>query len=121
MKRIIIAVLLSGVLGPGVGQLYNREFKKGWALIIFTLVICILFFGALTKATVQMLPPHVTVITPEMAQQILQKLLEKNPTPFHMFKFIILILWVYGIVDAYIGARKRARYVSTINRTDALH
>ena len=109
MKKIIIAVLLSLLIGPGVGQLYNREFKKGWLLIGFTAVIFILFFGTLTKAAMQMLPPGSAMMTPEIAQEIVQKIFEKNPRPFYLFKFILIIAYAYSIVDAYKGASPKKR------------
>lgn len=42
MKRSQIAALLSFIC-VGLGQFYNREFKKGWLLVLVVLVSILLF------------------------------------------------------------------------------
>ena len=108
-KKIIIAVLFSGLIGPGIGQIYNRDFKKGLMLIGFTFLIIILFFNAVTKASLNMLPPGAE-INLETIQEIQQKLYQKHPAPFHMFNIIMISLWVYGIADAYYVAKQRINH-----------
>lgn len=118
MKRIFIAVLLSALIGPGVGQLYNKDFKKAKFLIIGSIIIFILiflFFGAVSRAFINMMPTGFNPASFDnmaLVQQNIEKLYSKHPEPFYMFNIVIsilIILWIYGVIDAFNGARKRIK------------
>lgn len=105
-RHVLIAVLLSALLGPGVGQLYNKKLRKGFILVALGL-------GLVSFVTFKMISVHFAS-RPDMAA------IEKNPEVLDQFKSIsakelwilrpagilLLLLWAYGIVDAYLDAAK---------------
>lgn len=104
--RIFIAVLLSALLGPGVGQIYNKKLRKGFILVALGL-------GLVSFVTFKMISVYFAS-RPDMVA------IEKNPEVLNQFKSIsakelwilrpagilLLLLWAYGIVDAYIDASR---------------
>jgi hypothetical protein len=107
MKQVIIATLLSGLIGPGVGQLYNKDYKKGWFMIGISLFIVIAFISQVTKAAMMLLPPDATQISVEMVQQIQQNIFKEHPRPFQLFRIVMLGIWSVSIIDAFFGAEKK--------------
>lgn len=97
MKRPIIALLLSALILPGLGQLYLGRRTKGIALImaINFLLLAALFF--VMKVASPVIGAHLagTPITPEL---IMQKLL-----PYGVWAKLLLAailgLWGFGVVD----------------------
>ena len=74
MKRNIVAAILSGIV-PGVGQFYNRQWLKGLAFLVPILVLS-------------------AFVRPEM--------ILPEPSPMALFVlFIILVLAIWSVVDAY--------------------
>ena len=112
MASIIIPVLLSFFLGPGVGQLYNKEYKKGAILIVVSFVILIAAGAWYFKALQPYLPADMTTVDPAAMQDLL-----KNATAqvgaqkgyiLSASEAILTVLWLYGIVDAFRVAQKKS-------------
>lgn len=110
MKTILIAIALSAFVGPGFGQMYNKEYKKGLFLIGITLVISILLITAIIKASFMFMPAEMTELNIEVFTGIKEQLFKKHPTPFLLYNIIILIAWGYGVIDAYKGAKRRIKH-----------
>jgi hypothetical protein len=112
MASVIIPVLLSLFLGPGAGQLYNREFKKGSLLIVTSLAV---LTGAgiwYYKALQPFMPPDIMAADPEAMKRILTNAAEQVGTNSRVLPFcqaLLMTLWIYGIVDAYLIAQKKRR------------
>jgi hypothetical protein len=109
MKRIVIAVLLS-FIGPGLGQLYNREFKKGIILIIVTAFILLAPMVWIVIKTVPMLPdPQKQVVTQQMVEfQVIETI--KNSKHFlNVITFVFLGVWAYSITQAYFKVKERLK------------
>ena len=101
--------LLSGIIAPGVGQILNRHLAKGIFLLTSFFVAFIWFSNKLTDQLSLFLPGN-----PEQWQQDkmalkegVSRLIQDNPGFFITFHLLMLTLWIYGIVDAYIGAKQR--------------
>lgn len=107
MGRLFLAVFLSAVIGPGVGQIYNREFKKGWILIGFSLVILLAFLVWVGKAAVPYVPAGLEKVDLEMARQIRGAILGEHPVVFRTYQGLLIGLWLIGVVDAFFGAWRR--------------
>ncbi len=108
MLMIVIPVLLSLVFGPGVGQLYNREFKKGLWLIGASFVLLIAFSAWLSRAAFPYLPTDVQSIDRELLRTIIQDHIVKEHTvTFYTYELLLGLIWVYGVVDAYLGGMRR--------------
>lgn len=107
MKQAILAALLSAFVWPGAGQLYNREFRKGLILIGLTLLLVVsLFLGAGVEIA-RRLPPDLAAFDRVQARMLSEQLLQENAGFFMAFQLLMLSVWLYGMVDAYMGARDR--------------
>lgn len=107
-----MAVGLSALLGPGAGQLYNKEWKKGFILIGFLIGVmaaAAYFFIHAAKKTVEALAlSNPDLLIQEGAEMLLAKeILAQNAGFISITKWTIVVLWCYGVVDAYLGAKRR--------------
>jgi TM2 domain-containing membrane protein YozV len=110
MAMILIPVFLAVLLGPGVGQLYNKEFKKGFILIGVSLGLLLAFSIWLSKAAIGYLPQDIETIDHALIRKIVQEHVVKNHTAtFYTYQALLGGLWVYGIVDAYLGGVRRRK------------
>ena len=111
MASVIIPVFLSFFLGPGVGQLYNREYKKGAILIVLSFVA---LFGAgvwYFKAIQPFLPADMSSVDPQALQVLLKnaahEVAAKKGYILSLSQAGLMVLWLYGVVDAYKVAIKK--------------
>ena len=113
MMTILIPVVLALLLGPGVGQLYNKELKKGFILIGVSIALLLAFSVWLSRAALPYLPADMAAIDRDVLRNIIQvHIVADHPATFYTYEALLAGLWVYGIVDAYLGGmRRRARKV----------
>jgi len=106
-----VAVLFSALLGPGTGQLYNRQYKKGLYLVFLTLILLGAFTTWLTSVLSPFLPVDLATADPvEMRKTIetaLPAIIQKKGLIFYTYQLLLLAVWVYSIVDAYKIAKRR--------------
>ena len=108
MVQILVPVLLAVLLGPGVGQLYNKEFKKGFILIGLSVGILLAFSIWLSRAAMAYLPPDISTVDRAMLRGIIQShIVADHPVTFYTYEILLGAFWVYGIIDAYLGGMKR--------------
>ena len=111
MASVIIPVLLSFLLGPGAGQLYNRDYKKVALLIAASLLILAVSGVWYYQRLQPYIPNDLTAVDPAAMQQILQnasgQLASKDSTTLSVFEALLTVLWLYGVVDAYRVAQKK--------------
>ncbi|MBI4396185.1 MAG: hypothetical protein HY548_03750 [Elusimicrobia bacterium] len=109
MRHIVISVLLSGFVWPGAGQLYNREFRKGVILISLTFLVSLsLLLGAGVEVA-RNLPPDLSMFDTSHARAITEKIMLENAGFFMTFQVLVLAIWGYGVIDAFLGARERQK------------
>lgn len=104
MKRKLTAAVLSGLVCPGTGQIYNRQRAKGWLLIAATLVIV---SAAVYRAAVAAFEVAVSTPPDEILSNIFaiaNGIMEANKAYLDRVLLAFAVIWVYGIVDAYINA-----------------
>ena len=108
MVTILTPVLLAVLLGPGVGQLYNKEFKKGFILIGVSIGLLIAFSYWLSQAAMIYLPSDINTVDRAMLRSIIQThIVADHPGTFYTYELLLGGLWIYGIVDAYLGGMRR--------------
>ena len=111
MASVIIPVLLSFFLGPGMGQLYNKEYKKGVILIVASFVVLLAAGVWYFKAIQPYLPSDMTTVDPQALQEILKnaagQVSAKQGYILSAAEGLLTVLWIYGMVDAYRVAQKR--------------
>ncbi|HEX9882967.1 MAG TPA: hypothetical protein VGA79_03280 [Desulfobaccales bacterium] len=100
MRRAVIAVLLSALVFPGLGQLYNQDRRKG----IFLVLGANALLGLLLLMTLILLSREYTAVyyprplTLEIFQTLL---LDTVASPLFWLPFgLLLALWGYAAVDA---------------------
>jgi TM2 domain-containing membrane protein YozV len=106
MKQVWIAMLLSALVVPGAGQIYNKEKVKGFVFIALFSLVLLGFFVGISAALLSIVPPGM-VLSIEEAQGYANRLMEEKGAFIQTFWFLILAIWGYGILDAFLGARAR--------------
>ena len=105
-----IPVILTVVMGPGMGQIYNKEYKKGAYLIVVSLVVLLSAVYWLKNIIIPYLPTDITTEDPTQLTLMIQNNAHKATMDhagiFLTYQLLLLGLWVYSIVDAYLGAKR---------------
>ena len=106
MKRIIIAVLLS-LFGPGLGQLYNKDYKKGIILLVVSsLLIFVPVLWLYLKVVPELQGLDPSTLTPQRVQELTNNAVGNNKHILNLITFMFLGLWAYTITQAYFGAKE---------------
>lgn len=101
MKKALIASVLS-FLGPGLGQIYNREHKKGWALIG---AAAVLFFMP-SLWIMRSVGPVAQSANRLEIQTAVQEAALQHKHALNIITFVFLGLWAYSITQAYFKGRE---------------
>ena len=109
MHRGMIAALLSAFVWPGAGQLYNREFKKGAALIALTLVVAAVVIIATAAEVTRQLPADIGDLDADLVRTLPAQVLAARTGTLLLSSLLLLVAWGYGILDAYFGGRGRRK------------
>jgi len=109
MKRIIVAPLLSAFILPGLGQIINRQFRKAGILMA---AVSLLFLSLVFKLlydlnkTLMTLPAEALEKTSHPFVLVAQALSRRDKTWLITLLVLLLAVWVYGVWDAFMTARK---------------
>lgn len=114
MRQLLIPVLLSAFLGPGAGQLYNRNYKKGFFLLTVVLLGLVGLFAAFVViAKEEIIKSEEILLMPGFEAALAQKIMQEHSLPLTLFKWGFVVIWCYSVVDAYlVGSRKRGTTVT---------
>jgi hypothetical protein len=107
MKTTLIAVLLSAFVWPGAGQIYNREFWKGVVLVCLTILFALSFLIGAGAEIAHRIPAGTTQLSVDQARAITEEILNQRSGYILAFNLLVMAVWLYGVVDAYLGARER--------------
>lgn len=106
MKRIFIVIFLS-LIGPGLGQIYNREQKKGIFLLLITTVLFLIPSFWIAKKVIPNLPdPSKVMITQEMLQSAILDSLKGNAKYLNLISLLFFGIWAYAITQSYFKAKE---------------
>lgn len=104
MGRTVLAIILSALIFPGLGQVYKGEVRKGVFLILaasLLLVILVLSFLILYSfgyAELAAQAGNPEAVTPGQLQHLFG---QTSTHPLVLFTFgLLLATWVYGLIDA---------------------
>lgn len=96
MKKSIAAPLCSGLVIPGLGQILNRQFKKG--LVLLGLVFVLFVAGAVKLAFLLKAMAKV----PDLGETSRQAVISPGDIFFLAGALgVFALLWVYAVVDAF--------------------
>ncbi len=106
--RPAMAVFLSGLVAPGIGQIYNRDYKRGALLLLLSIGSFYWFSTVLTEQLSAILPgtPETWVTDATKFREALLAVVQKNPGMFVSFYALMILTWIFAMVDAYISAKK---------------
>jgi hypothetical protein len=99
------AALLSALVCPGAGQIRNRQFVKGLALVGLTLAAAGYLLVQTLTEVLRLLPTDGSVIDPLSAWDMAREIQARNQDTFSTLSFVLLGLWIYGTWDAWWVAR----------------
>jgi TM2 domain-containing membrane protein YozV len=101
-----MAVVLSAVVCPGAGQIYNRQRLKGVALILASAGVSVAVGVLVVRNVLRALPADVFTIGPAELQAILQK--ARSGPLVTLGTAVLALTWIASVVDAYLVARGSA-------------
>lgn len=104
MKKAVLAPLCSALVIPGLGQVINQHIKKGLMLLAADFVFIIAF-------TIEMYQIVRGVIgtgglNSDKPEMIMERIMAGDYTPLVFLFAAFGVLWIYSIVDAFLGGRK---------------
>ncbi|MGQ0644768.1 MAG: hypothetical protein ACT4O3_04680 [Elusimicrobiota bacterium] len=101
------AAVLSALLWPGAGQIYNGEKTKGGLMAAAMLALTIWLLAGAERAIRVRLPSDLAELTFSGSLAILLDALRANLTAFIAINLAATALWAYAVADAYFAARRR--------------
>ena len=98
---MIISVALTLLLGPGVGHLYLKKFKKAALLIGVTLLAAVhLAWRAGSSLS------NTANISADTAVQLFQEFTKNNSNLMFIYDIVFAAVWAYAVVDAFLVSRR---------------
>jgi len=106
-----IPVILTLAMGPGMGQLYNKDYKKAVYLILVSVFLFIGMSVSLKNMIMPYLPTDITTEDPteltRMIQENMHKATSEHGGVLYLYGAILFGVWGYSVVDAYKGGKRR--------------
>lgn len=106
MSERLKAVLLSGLVCPGAGQVYLRRYAVGALLVIVTLFLlaCVAYVTWMSALDVFLTTPPDEILGDLLGAA--HRIMEKDRGFFDRAGMGLLVAWAYGILDAFIAGGK---------------
>jgi hypothetical protein len=104
MKEYLFPLLLSALVVPGAGQIYNKEKVKGILLMVLFFLVILGFMITMSVSLSAQISPDMAP-SPEQIRSIVEDIIDDKSGFFSVFWYLTLAIWAYGILDAYLGAR----------------
>ena len=103
MKKTISSPLLSAFVFPGAGQLKNHQYVKGLIFVLITIVLLsLIVYKAYAIILSSVTDPSQINLSEDFVSKIEAKVYAENNT----LVLFLIIVWLGGVIDAYLGARK---------------
>jgi hypothetical protein len=103
--------LLSGLVFPGLGQIFLKHHKRGIALILtvsLSMVVIIVKSVQLSLDMLEQIMHKGGVIDMKTISNTATEALRSSDSLIFKFSFLLMVLcWIVGILDAYITGRKK--------------
>jgi len=107
MKKTLLSPLCSGLVIPGLGQVLNRQLKKGLILLVGIFVVFIGLVIQLYKFLIFVLDRlNEYPLNPE---GILKAFADYDTTKIYVAAIIFMAIWLYSVLDALIYGIKLDR------------
>lgn len=109
MKNLLIPVLLSAFVLPGAGQVFNKEKVKGFLFMGLFTALSLALIVVTVWGVLPLLPPDGSPVSLLEVRALTTRLMVEKGTPIETVWWAMIAVWAYGILDAFLGARARAR------------
>ncbi len=111
MKNAIKGAVLSGLIFPGLGQVVLKRYRRGFVLIFTTfisLMVIVIKAVQLALTILENVGMGDGEIDIEAITEAANRVVSVSDSTLYQFcLFVILVCWIFGIVDAYrIGKEK---------------
>lgn len=104
MKKAFLSPLCSGLVIPGLGQIINQDLKKGILLLGGVFLLFIVGVIKLARLIHSLFGAgNIDISDPE---RIMARLRAEDLTVLWAMAALFLLIWVYSVVDAYMGGRR---------------
>ena len=107
MKKAVLAPLCSALVIPGLGQVINQHIKKGVILLALDFVFIIVFTIKMYQLIRGVVGPG--VLNSDEPEMIMDRIMAGDHTSLVFLFAAFGVLWIYSIVDAFLGGRKADR------------
>lgn len=105
---LLLASVVTLVLGPGAGHLIIKEWKRAIFFITLALVLFLMLASTFVSSVGQeTLEAVATFQNIEQFKNIYSKFQEENPNTMLIFNIFFAALWAYSIVDLFKIARQK--------------
>lgn len=110
MNQSIKGALLSGLVFPGMGHIFLKQYRRGTAIIIISLVCLVVMTVNMIQKTMVVLEKLQleggVIDIEKITQLVSQSSQHSDNFLFNLALILMSISWIFGIVDAYnIGKR----------------
>ncbi|MCL2144326.1 MAG: hypothetical protein FWH43_02360 [Endomicrobia bacterium] len=95
-----VVILLNTFLGPGVGQLVLKQFKKGFIILGIAALILVLMSVILISSV----DPAAMPVDFGAMKEFAKNLIEQNSGKLKIINYALMILWAYSYADIIMSA-----------------
>ncbi len=103
MKKAMLAPICSALVIPGLGQVINEHIKKGIILLAAVFVLIVVSTYEMYQMVNDIIRSGVVTNDPTT---IIHKILSGDYTLLGSLLAVFTLLWLYSVIDAFIGGRK---------------
>lgn len=104
MKSAVKAALLSGIVFPGLGQLYLKRYKRGLAILIAVLLCLGIIIGTVVASALESLKAIERgggIADMETVSNLARIDSVHSAIDINFILLFVLCCWVFSVVDAY--------------------
>ena len=105
MTKAVKGALLSGLVLPGLGQIVLKQYRRGVVLMLTVLVgIAVIIVKAVQQAVKifdSLVSTGDVIDADAISLAVSQSTALSDSVFFNLLQIVIVICWIYGIIDAY--------------------
>jgi hypothetical protein len=104
VKSAVKAALLSGIVFPGLGQLYLKRYKRGFAILIAVLLCLGIIIGTVVASALESLKAIERgggIADMETVSNLARIDSVHSAIDINFILLFVLCCWVFSVVDAY--------------------
>jgi hypothetical protein len=105
MQPRLRAVLLSGLVFPGAGQMANGERGKGLLLGGITVALALGVSALVASVVLSGMPTELDSLDVGLIQERVHETLMGSSRSITLLVVLLLLVWAYAVVDAWRGAK----------------